>query len=60
MWHCNFPHNHQHDDQDDDDQDDDDEDTVILAGRGPQTVWMEERWVRFDEGRRLLTIVKIS
>ena len=29
------------------------EDTVILAGRGPQTVWMDERWVRFDEGRRL-------
>ena len=28
-------------------------DTVILAGRGPQTVWMDERWVRFDEGRRL-------
>ena len=27
--------------------------TVILAGRGPHTVWMEESWVRLDDGRRL-------
>jgi hypothetical protein len=26
---------------------------VMRAGLGPQTVWMEDKWVRLDEGSRL-------